>query len=102
MHASRRPRAAVLHPRFVRRLLCFKKMSYDVLVRDLHPKHWHETAPQNDAELWQHQDNTVLYLIFNQKGKYWVFRENITEKTRGLVGKYNSISKVDKAIKMKK
>lgn len=80
----------------------FKKLSYDVLVQDLHPKHWHETDPQNDADLWQYQDNNILYLIFNQKGKYWVFRENIDEKTRGLVGKYNSFSKVDKAVKMKK
>jgi hypothetical protein len=79
----------------------FKKLSYDVLLQDFHPKHWHETDPQNDAELWQHQDNGDEYLIFKLKGKYWVFHEKIAEKTRGLVGKYNSISKVDKAIKTK-
>lgn len=79
----------------------FKKLSYDVMLQDLHPKHWHETDPQNDAELRQHQDNGDEYLIFKLKGKYWVFHEKIAEKTRGLVGKYNSISKVDKAIKTK-
>lgn len=85
-------------PMFVDSIYKYRTVSYHAMTMNLHTKNWEESVPQENAEIRRYQGKTGLYLIVYLDKKYWVYREDFTDGKQHLIGKYNTVSKVNEVL----
>lgn len=85
-------------PMFVDSIYKFGTVSYHAMTLNLHTQNWEESVPQKNAEIRRHQGKTGIYLIVYLNKKYWVYRDDFADGKQHLIGKYNTVSKVNEVL----